>query len=56
MMVEPTAQDRKDAVRRMYDILIKGPNKNTGIDMWLGDWVVLVTKAQQIGIKNLSEQ
>ena len=55
-MVEPTAQDHKDAIQYMYDILIKGPNKNTGIDIWLGDWVVLITKAQQIGIENLSEQ
>ena len=40
----------------MYNILIKGPNKNTGINIWLRDWVVFITKIQQISIKNLSKQ
>ena len=54
MMVEPTIQDRKDSVRHMYDILIKGP-KQVGTESWLGDWLVIVVKANQIGIENLSE-
>src|SRR6185295_7893680 len=54
MMMEPTIQDQKDSIRRMYDILIKGPT-HAGIESWLEDWLVIVVKANRIKIENLSE-
>ena len=40
----------------MYNILIKKPNKNMGINIWLRDWVVFIIKVKQIGIENFSKQ
>ena len=54
MMMEPTIQDQKDSVRRLYDILIQGP-RHVGVESWLEDWLVIIVQANQIGIENLSE-
>ena len=52
--IQPTTQDQKDEIRTLYEILRKGP-KRMKIDDYLTQWIVLVVRAQQLAIENLSE-